>query len=161
MPNRRSKTHSDWRKGPSSDNAHARIKYMNACIKSITGTLPKQSFTPARPLYYESNERNERKDSEAIAAPQKSRRSRRQKKKEDINESGKSRKVKYIKKHFYTDFPLHPYFSVCCAFCPNVIPPQTMIPHIFEQPHSRRRFTPMCHECKLLNERTEPIKKGF
>jgi hypothetical protein len=159
MPYRRSKTNSDWRKGPASDNAHARIKYMNACIKSITSTLPKQSFTQARPLYYESQESTE---AEPASPPKRSRRSRRRKKKqEDKLETPQSREVKYIKKHFYTDFPLHPYFSVCCAFCPNVIPPQSTIPHIFEQPHSRRRFTPMCHECKLLNERTDPIKKGF
>jgi hypothetical protein len=42
--------------------------------------------------------------------------------------------------------PLHPSITLFCQFCQNPIPSEQQVWYI-EQPHTRRRFTPICDVC--------------
>lgn len=148
MPQRK-RTNVDWKNGPGSNSAHARIKFTNSCVKSIIGDFPKQTFGETRSLYYEPLEE---KNNSSTRAPKTRRR------KEDV--VAESSTI-IVRKHFHSEFFLHPSISVGCAFCNNVIASQQHIPDTFPQPHSRRRFTPMCSECKAINETTVGYRKGF
>lgn len=56
-----------------------------------------------------------------------------------------------ISNHFFDDFPVHDNVLIKCCFCDTLLNPSLKDFNIFEQPQSRRRFTPYCLNCANKN----------
>ena len=50
----------------------------------------------------------------------------------------------------WNEIPRHPNIAILCAFCHKNVPSMQM-DQCMDQPHSRRRFTPMCDQCNLIS----------
>ena len=124
------------RKSKNKTNSQAKLKYINTCITHMIDSLPRQTFDHIMPHEFESVD-------------------------QENEPSFKRRKSAHVKIPFVSSQPVcvddvflsylprHPNIHVSCSFCKQMIPSLELTWYM-EQPHSRRRYTPMCEHCATL-----------
>lgn len=146
-------------------NSQAKLKYINSCIASMIDELPRQTFSQMPPVFFEVRESfteipvKSKETEKPEQRPSKKRKSNPKKKDKDVNQLSLNADVTptslkpissetpiVIHNPILSDIPRHPNVYLICAFCKTEIPYLHMY---LEQPHSRRRFTPICNQCVL------------
>lgn len=151
MPPKKGKVNNNNSKTITNNNNQAKLKYTTSCIKTLTESLPRQTFSSILPIYFEtlpSSSMNEN----ISKTPSSKKRKTKNKDKDPNNLSHissppiSSSEPITLSRHFYNIFPIHPNINVACVFCDALISPGEL-KHYIEQPHARRRYTPMCEKC--------------
>lgn len=156
-------------------NTSQRIKYINSCVQYMINSLPRKIYTGYPPMFHKTGgvgaggnmdndadvddgKMNKPKKGNHIQPPPQTPQTpqtlvthaftqTQQTQQTHMHEHGPNQPV-VLKAHFFADFPVHEHVLIKCAFCDNTINPQredTL--KTFEQPQSRRRWTPMCVQC--------------
>lgn len=153
------------------NNSQSKLKYINSCVKAMVDDLPRQTFSHMVPVFFDMRETcsNLMSDTQTVddcgttTAP-KSKKRKKNNAKESVpvntNISSLSSSPQLILtpnltsdqpvvlcQYLLSEIPRHPNIYLVCAFCNREIPSMQMDNYI-EHPHSRRRFTPMCGQCK-------------
>jgi len=146
------------------NNNQAKLKYTTSCIKTMTESLPRQTFSSILPIYFETvltdNDNDNNNNNNYHNSDNHKKKNTSKSKKLTGNNSHKyknnnqtlsssslsSHDPIILHRHFYNIFPVHPNIQVSCVFCEGLIP-SGELKHYIEQPHARRRYTPMCENC--------------
>jgi len=134
------------------NNSQAKLKYINACIKTLINEMPRQTFRH-RSTGVGGAETKVTYSGLPSVAPPPPRANKRKKGTPEVSSTppcvcpvlGSSTPV-VLRQTWLSELPHHPNVFLTCAFCQVEIPSLHM-EHGLEQPHSRRRFTPICSSC--------------
>jgi hypothetical protein len=145
-------------------NSQAKLKYINSCIASMIDGLPRQTFSQMPPVFVEVRESfteipvKSKENEQSEQKPSKKRKPNPRKDKDvkqvsldvfvtpTLSNPISSETPIVISSPILSDIPRHPNVHLLCAFCKDEIPSQNLQTYM-EQPHSRRRFTPICKRC--------------
>jgi hypothetical protein len=148
-------------------NSQAKLKYINSCVKNMIESLPRQTFSQLVPFCYETPS-----SFTPIVTQVLSKKPKRSKKKLETpvdpqilvsstitNESNEisSNHPLFLNYSLTEQIHIHPNIHITCAFCNQAL---DTVNHVIEQPHARRRFTPICGSCKSCGESSRPTTKG-
>lgn len=139
-------------------NSQAKLKYINSCVKNMIDSLPRQTFSQLVPFYYETPS-----SFTPIVTQVVTKKPKRSKKTPQIientpallsssmcNNSDKnsttliSNHPLFLNYTLMSQIPIHPNIHFGCAFCNCTL---ETVDCFIEQPHARRRFTPLCKSC--------------
>lgn len=135
-------------------NSQAKLKYINSCVKNMIDSLPRQTFSQLMPLYYETPpsytpitgsvaakkiKRSKKKSEKPVPSDDSSNHS---------NTVLSSPTSLFLDCNLMTQIPVHPNIHVACSFCSDHL---VSVDHFIEQPHTRRRFTPLCESCSRVD----------
>lgn len=164
----------------SGNNSQAKLKYINSCVKTMVDEMPRQTFSHMIPMFFHTrdsysgletidteNENILGDRNKTHAQPPKSSRSKKRKANtQEVPTLNNNVPLQQLSTHpisvlssthpvilkscLWNDIPHHPNVFIICAFCHKEVPSQQMN-QCMEQPHSRRRFTPMCDQCQRMS----------
>jgi hypothetical protein len=103
-------------------NIYSKLKYSSSCVKKFIDCLPKQLYGCIMPIHF-----NPVPNTIIDLQPN-----------IDL----------YLQQPFYDFIPLHNNISLCCIFCNRKMNKDNTFYYV-EQPHSRKRVTPICSYCTL------------
>jgi len=152
-PKKRSSTGKSQR-----NTSQAKLKYINTCINTMINGLPRQTFSNIFPPLFETQHTYPSISPQIDQPASKKRRGNSRVRvrlplpvEGDVTVPDLSSTVPVIICDcLLSHIPRHPNIYLTCAFCQKKFPSFSLF-HYVEQPHSRRRYTPMCDTCDACN----------
>lgn len=121
-----------------------KLKHINKCVADMMASLPKQTFSAMTPNHFEPTDHVP-----VIPCAQINKSKKRAKPENTQHFELCSSEGVVLSDSFMTVIPRHPNVQIICSFCRCSFP--SMSCSQMEQPHARRRFTPMCECCFQTN----------
>jgi hypothetical protein len=161
--------HAPKKKTTKNSNSQAKLRYINSCISTMIGDMPRQTFSNIFPVVFicstdhivpnhevqpprSSNPKRKRTSTPAII-PSPTVVMDTQVMDTQVMDTqvvAKRSKTVILQECFLPNIPSHPNIQIQCAFCHKEISLETGSHPYIEQPHTRRRFTPICQLCSTI-----------
>jgi hypothetical protein len=150
--------------------SQAKLKYINTCINTMINDLPRQTFSNIFPPSFEMQHTypSISSSSSSSSSPQLDQPANKKRRggcgsrvrtrlpslvEGDVTVPNLSSTVPVIICDcLLSHIPRHPNIYLTCAFCQKKFSSYSLF-HYVEQPHSRRRYTPLCDSCNSCNSR--------
>lgn len=142
--------------------SQAKLKYINTCIDTMINDLPRQTFSNIFPPSFEMQHTYPSISFPQLDQPANKKRrgggSRDRTRLQSLVEGDvtvptlSSTIPVIICDCLLSHIPRHPNIYLTCAFCQKRFSSYSLF-HYVEQPHSRRRYTPLCDSCNSCNSR--------